>query len=156
VLFEHRGQDGIGTIYDWGGVQDGNIWLASNTTTTFTVVEEPVGTPLVVPLPTEYWTRPIEGQNTEWSAISSNWLAGAAVDDRWQKDGAAPRTPHVYVDKANRARRHSRWNNNSMNRHFYSGFSYETRFANPMSYQRHPLLSGATGSRWKWRRILCC
>jgi outer membrane protein assembly factor BamB len=131
ILFEHRGQNGIGTIYDWGGVQDGNIWLPSNVTTTFTVLEEPVGTPLIVPLPTEYWTRPIEGQNTEWSAISSNWLAGAAVDNRWQKDGAAPRTPHVLWTK--QIELGGIVGGTTINdQTFYSGFSYETRFTNPI------------------------
>ena len=26
------------------------------------------------PLPTQYWTRPIYGENSEWYAVSSNWL----------------------------------------------------------------------------------
>ncbi len=149
VLFEHRGQDGIGTIYDWGGVQDGNIWLASDATTTFTVVEEPVGTPLVVPLPTEYWTRPIEGQNTEWTTISSNWLAGAHMEDRWQKDGAAPRTPHVLWTKQIELGGIV-GGTTIPDQTFYSGFSYETRFGDPMIisgilFYRAPLGHAGTG-----------
>ncbi len=30
-----------------------------------------------VPLPTEYWTRPIDSQNREWSVISGSWLSPA-------------------------------------------------------------------------------
>jgi hypothetical protein len=29
------------------------------------------------PLPTEYWTRPINAQHREWSSISGNWVAAA-------------------------------------------------------------------------------
>lgn len=39
-----------------------------------TVQQEPISWPQSVPLPTEYWTRPIEGENAEWSSISGNWL----------------------------------------------------------------------------------
>ena len=36
-----------------------------------------------MPLPTEYWTRPIEGQNTEWYRIASNWLSSTWA--RWNR-----------------------------------------------------------------------
>ena len=42
---------------------------------TVIVREEPVySPPTSYPMPNEYWTRPIEGQNTDWWTISSNWL----------------------------------------------------------------------------------
>ena len=42
---------------------------------TLTVQDEPVGYAPLVPLPTEYWTRPIYGQNNDlWYAIGGNWL----------------------------------------------------------------------------------
>ena len=53
----------------------GDIYLASSATTTITVQEDPIPSPPTYPLPTEYWTRPIEGQNTEWHKIASNWLS---------------------------------------------------------------------------------
>jgi hypothetical protein len=43
-----------------------------------TVQQEPIGYPPVVPLPTNYWTRPIYGENNEWYSISGNWLGLSA------------------------------------------------------------------------------
>jgi outer membrane protein assembly factor BamB len=39
-----------------------------------TVQEEPIPDYALTPLPTEYWTRPIDAQNTNWAPISGNWL----------------------------------------------------------------------------------
>jgi hypothetical protein len=55
------------------------------------------------PLPTEYWTRPIEGQNEQWYQVASNWLGGAwvggvgggAANLNFQKDGAGPESSHI-------------------------------------------------------------
>ncbi len=42
---------------------------------TLTVQDEPIGYAPLIPLPTEYWTRPIYGQNNDlWYAIGGNWL----------------------------------------------------------------------------------
>jgi hypothetical protein len=42
---------------------------------TLTVQEEPISYAPIIPLPTEYWTRPIYGQNNDlWYAIGGNWL----------------------------------------------------------------------------------
>ena len=52
-----------------------NRYLAANRSKTLTVQEEPIpAEPSSYPLPTEYWTRPIEAQNTYWYSISSNWF----------------------------------------------------------------------------------
>ena len=40
----------------------------------FTVQEEPIAHWPGAPLPTDYWNRPIEGQNREWWTISGNWF----------------------------------------------------------------------------------
>jgi len=39
-----------------------------------TVQEESITYPPTVPLPTEYWTRPIYAENNNWYTISGNWL----------------------------------------------------------------------------------
>jgi hypothetical protein len=59
----------------------GDIWLPSSATCTLTVTEEPATTyPGSYPLPTQYWTRPIYGENQDWWTISSNWYgAGSPV-----------------------------------------------------------------------------
>jgi len=61
-------------VYTWDGLYQNDTYLASSATTTFTVQQEPVTAITSYPLPTEYWTRPIYGENTDWWAISSNWL----------------------------------------------------------------------------------
>ncbi len=50
-------------------------FLPSNASTTVTVQQEPIPPAIgSYPLPTEYWTRPIYGENTDWWSLSSNWL----------------------------------------------------------------------------------
>jgi outer membrane protein assembly factor BamB len=75
-----------------------DTYLASSASTTLTVQQEVIPNPRVYPLPTEYWTRPIEGQNTEWYALGSHWLGGSHLggyNDLWQRDGIAPNSPHI-------------------------------------------------------------
>ena len=45
---------------------------------TVVVQEEPIPYPKVNPLPTNYWTRPIYGENNEWYSISGAWLGLSA------------------------------------------------------------------------------
>lgn len=58
-----------------------DTYLPSSATTTLVVQQEPIPAPIGgYPLPTQYWTHPIYGENTNWYTISSNWLGtGAAV-----------------------------------------------------------------------------
>jgi len=56
-----------------------DVYLASSATATFTVQQESIGQPIATyPLPTEYWTRPIYGENSIWFLVSSNWLGTGA------------------------------------------------------------------------------
>ena len=56
-----------------------DVYLASSDTDTFVVVEASIGhLPDSYPLPTEYWARPIYGENSFWYTISSNWLGNGA------------------------------------------------------------------------------
>ncbi len=100
-----------GQVYTWSGTYQNDNFLAASATTTLTVQEEalPAAT-TSYPLPTEYWTRPIEGQNTDWYAISSNWLngpyirtgatsTGGAGYGRFQSDGIGPNSPHIMWTK---------------------------------------------------------
>jgi outer membrane protein assembly factor BamB len=41
---------------------------------TVTVQEEPISYPPATPLPTKYWTRPINALNNNWYVIGGNWL----------------------------------------------------------------------------------
>lgn len=114
--------------------------LPSSVSVSLTVTEDPVTKISDTPLPTEYWTRPIEGQNTAWAGLGSNWLGGAHIGyvyggsiDLFQHDGIAPNSPHIMwtmpiefggvvggtteIDGAT----------------FYSGGSYEGRFTYALS-----------------------
>ena len=56
-----------------------DTYLPSNATATLTVQQEPLSTyPYTYPFPTEYWTRPIYGENPGWFSISSNWLGSGS------------------------------------------------------------------------------
>ena len=110
LLFEYAGQ-----TYTWSGAYANDEFLPASDSTTITVQEEPITPPILgYGLPTEYWTRPIEGQNTDWWSISSNWLnlpfisigdsgtqgATSGCDTqsgygRFQPDGIGPNSPHV-------------------------------------------------------------
>src|SRR4030042_6441067 len=49
---------------------------------TVTVQEEEIAAYPDWPLPTDYWTRPIDSENRRWSTISGNWLL-----ERYASDG---------------------------------------------------------------------
>jgi hypothetical protein len=58
-----------------GSIQMNDTYLPSNATTTIQVQQTPIALPVTSePLPTDYWTTPIYGQNTNWYTISNNWL----------------------------------------------------------------------------------
>jgi hypothetical protein len=78
----------------------GDKFLASNATTTLNVQEQPIERYSDIPLPTEYWGRPIEGQNTNWYQVASNWVGGGVyVHKNFQPNGIAPNTPHIMWTK---------------------------------------------------------
>lgn len=105
VLFEYSGQ-----IYIWNATSaqrqwTGTVFKPDNRTMTLTVQAEPLPAPLYsYPLPSEYWTRPIEGQNLVWYSVGSHWLRQSyfgsfqTPGDRlnlWQPDGTGPNTSHI-------------------------------------------------------------
>jgi hypothetical protein len=103
-----------------------------------TVQEEPIADLPTHPLPTEFWSRPIEGQNTEWKGIASNFLEpfGAAYSFgsvRYQPDGTAPNSPHIMWTKPiNYGGVVGGSDTGVDGATYYTGLSYETRFGNPI------------------------
>lgn len=90
--------------YTWSGTYANDTFLGDSATTTITVQETLLPNPIgSYPLPTEYWTRPIEGQNTYWYTISSNDLGNAYIGNepygRYYKDGTAPNSAHIMWTK---------------------------------------------------------
>ena len=114
----------------------GDIYYgATSKVVTLTVQQEPLPSSPSYPFPTEYWTRPINGQNTNWNAIASNWLSGPYEPDSFvQNDGGSgPESAHVLwtfpLDVGGIVGSLHTKVNGTM---FYDGMSYNARMANPI------------------------
>jgi outer membrane protein assembly factor BamB len=115
---------------NWDYIND--TFLPSTATTTITVQQQSVSQ-LSYPLPTEYWTRPIEGQNTAWASLASNWLGSPQIIGNVQPDGAAPASPHVMWTKPIQFGGVVGGTNTYINgATFYDGTAYEGRFTGPL------------------------
>ncbi len=76
---------------------------------TLEVQQEPIGYAALNPLPTEYWTRPIYAENTNWYTIAGNWLGLAAstfattgersINGNYNPYTTAPNTGHILWTK---------------------------------------------------------
>jgi hypothetical protein len=100
-----------GQTYTWIGTNPaanytGDYYMPSNATCSLTVTEEPVvsstgGTAF----PTEYWTRPIFGENTMWYTLASNWLGNSGSANQgygsvYPGDAVGSQTGHIMWTKA--------------------------------------------------------
>jgi outer membrane protein assembly factor BamB len=130
-------------VYTWSGAFNGDKFQAAQAVTTLEVTDEQVPAPLGgAPLPTEYWTRPINGQNTGWYSISSNWLnapyirsgataTGGAGYGRYQPDGSGPETSHIMWTKAIQDGGVVGGTDTfNLGEGYYTGSSYNPRFSN--------------------------
>lgn len=74
-------------------------YLASESEELILVVQaEPIQYYPQLPLPNEYWTRPIDGQLREWDVIAGNWLA-TPVNLYAPYNEDAPETAHILWTK---------------------------------------------------------
>ena len=130
-----------GQKYTFTGTYQNDTFLPSNATTTLTVQQEPVSGPPNYPLPTEYWTRPIEGQNTAWWTVSSNWLGSSdytalgspQIVLDYQPDGTAPNSAHIMWTKPINDGGVVGGSRLGVDGNvFYTGSSYNERFAQPI------------------------
>ena len=164
LLFEYPEQ-----TYTWEGDYNGDVFTAASTHTSFTVQEEPLpAAKTSYPLPTEYWTRPIEGQNTDWYAIASNWLGEPFITSglasgggtmgnyfgRVQPDGIGPNSPHIMWTRPLQDGGVVGGNNLGVNgTTYYMGGSYQTRFSNALImygrlYYELPYGNSGGGGGW--------
>lgn len=74
----------------------GDIFLsATSGPTTLIVQADPIPAWSEPPLPTDYWTLPVNGQNRQWSSLASNWLQGTWLTNNFQRWGTGPKSAHV-------------------------------------------------------------
>jgi outer membrane protein assembly factor BamB len=141
--------------YTWTTAQGGNaayygvVFLSANATATLTVQEDPVLPTPDSPLPTEYWTRPIYGEDYNWYTMGSHWLGAVASSyapganhlgtfqqsgmSLWQQSGTGPDSPHiVWTAPLEDGGVVGGINTGIDGATFYSGGSYEGRFQNAL------------------------
>lgn len=167
LKFDYAGQTYIWNSVNTPGlaasstIYENDTYTSASRTLSWTVEQNPVAAPLnSYPLPTEYWTRPIEGQNTYWFTIASNWLGtpyilGASpsfgVPGAYQPDGSAPNSPHVMWTKDIQYGGVVGGNKTSVpGEMYYQGGSYNVRWNNPIIMQgtifyQEPFGNGGTG-----------
>jgi hypothetical protein len=136
--FTFPGQDYNTYSHSASSTYVNDTYLPSSASTTLTVQQEPVSKAPNYPLPSEYWTRPIEGENTAWYSIGSNWLGGwgSTITYNVQPDGIAPNTSHIMWTKVLQFGGVVGANNIGVNGSmYYAGESYEERFGNPLIIQ---------------------
>lgn len=87
-------------------------WYKASTSSTvsLTVQEEQLVPWPYTPLPADYWSRPINGENHGWFQVGSYWLGGGSagphgprcydLNGNFNPYGAAPDSPHIMWTKA--------------------------------------------------------
>ena len=103
---------------------------------TVTVQQDPIYSLSGAPLPTEYWTHPIDAQNYEWQILQGNWLGlplqfgnGANADGSFNPYSTAPNSAHVLwtIPQAFGGIVGDNFNNSD----FYTGLSYQAKWNPP-------------------------
>ncbi len=143
LFFKYAGQ-----TYTWSGTYQNDTFMPANATTTLQVTNNQLPAPIdSYPLPTEYWTRPIEGENNYWFSIASNWLnapwirsgttvTGGAGYGRYQPDGSAPGSAHVMWSRPLQFGGVVGGNYTTVpGETYYMGGSYNVRFSNAIVMQ---------------------
>jgi outer membrane protein assembly factor BamB len=105
--FEFPGQDWNTYSHNPASAYVNDTFAASSASTKLTVQETPIPTLPETPLPTEYWTRPIYGENTAWWSISSDWPGTGSPEfppvgtgtARYAPDTIGPLTSHIMWTK---------------------------------------------------------
>jgi hypothetical protein len=140
LKFEFPGQDYDAYSHNPNSAYVNDTYLPSSAETTLTVQEEPIPEPPgSYPLPTEYWARPIYGENTDWWTISSDWLGSGspmlntAKNRVYIPDGVGPSTSHIMWTKPLQAGGVVGGDNFEIQGDtYFEGSAYLNRFVNPI------------------------
>jgi hypothetical protein len=136
-----------------------DTYLPSSATTTLTVQQQPITAITSYPLPTEYWTRPIYGENTDWWSISSNWLGSSSPQlsssngyNLYVSDGVGSQTSHIMWTKALQSGGVVGGNDFAVQGDtYFDGTAYSIRYQNPiildgMLYYTEPISVAGSSS----------
>ncbi len=102
---------------------------ADSALATFTVQEQTLASISGVPLPTEYWSRPIYAYNRNWGEISGNWMTGL----RDLPYITAPNSAHILwtAPYGFGGVTGGAYLNNATDISYHTGSAYENKFADP-------------------------
>jgi hypothetical protein len=134
-----------------------DTYLPSSASTSFTVQQDAITNyPDSYPLPAEFWTRPIYGENPYWYSISSNWLgtgspANSAVSSgtitgigtqsavqRYPGDAVGSLTSHIMWTKPLQTGGIVGGNNFPIQGDsYFEGSAYSQRYTNPIIVNGH-------------------
>jgi outer membrane protein assembly factor BamB len=129
--------------YDPTSILVNDTYLPSTASTSLTVQQEPISEAITgYPLPTDYWARPIFGENSNWFTISSDWL-GSGYPQFWTlnyyhnvyvPDAIGSQTSHIMWTKpiANAGIVGGNQYPNAPGVGYFEGSSYNQRFTNPI------------------------
>jgi hypothetical protein len=112
-------------------ILEGTIMLASSKSMTLEVVEDvEVQFYPGHPLPTEYWSRPVDPNLREWYSITGNWVERTPNSIALYQDNA-PETPHIlWANQYEQGGISGGLYENNIIGDMYAGDAYEGRFAN--------------------------
>ena len=105
LKFEFPGQDYTQYSHNPNSAYVNDTFLPSSAEGTLTVQADPIPYQPTAPLPSEYWTRPIYGENPEWWRLASDWLGSGSpqlstTKNRVYLPGAVgPQTAHIMWTK---------------------------------------------------------
>jgi hypothetical protein len=161
-VFNFPAQDLVGANPPPGGFTFGNTlggivfigdhYEASHSDTIkLTVQQNPIAGWNPAPLPSGFWSRPINGQNREWSNIAGNWLGGSAEPNSWQLYGQAPNSAHVVWTKPMTfgGIADGKFGGDP----FYDGLSYEGFFSPPVIISGHLYYNTPTPPEFGFRSV---
>ena len=118
----------------------------------WTVQQEPIQAWSEAPLPTQFWTRPINVMNRDWASLAANWLAGAAQTYPAGAYGGCP-TSYQYGTGPETA--HILWATpmgpgGTMDAR-YGTAGYQTSHYDGLSFAPPIILNGRIYYNWPWQ-----
>lgn len=121
---------------------ENDTFLPSNNTAQLIVQETPVSYQAQNPLPSEYWSRPIYGNNNAWYSVSSNWLGTGITgygsmpgpnEQMFSGDSVGPQTAHIMWTKPIQSGGVAGGDNfETQGNQYFEGSAYNQRFTNPI------------------------